>query len=381
MSKAPKLTYLISGLEIGGAEIGMTRLLDGLPADIFNVTVVALDGGEQTVVPDIPDHVEIVDLGIGNKLFVHKLALLIPILRETDILVGSVYHAEIVARLFDLMIPTDTLLSWAHNTEFKTPMRRWVDKLTIGRCDGILADSDAVATMLVERQGVNPEKVSTVPIAGLSLGEYDRPSVPLRSLEYSVVGGEPLERVGDSTVVVGTVGTLSAAKNHDAVIQVASRLTDENVQFAIAGDGPRRAELVAEVAERGLTNVSFLGRVDDVPEFLSAVDIYFQPSHYEGLCITVLEAMAAGKPVVASNAGEIPSNVEHGKSGFVTTSENIDEFEQYIYRLIHNPKLRTKVGNSAYNGVPDKYTQSSLVKKFLTFINKYSSNMILTKNI
>ncbi|AEM57710.1 hypothetical protein HISP_10775 [Haloarcula hispanica N601] len=370
MSKTPKLTYLISGLEIGGAEIGMVRLLDGIPEDELDVTVVALDGGKRTVVPDIPDHVDIVDLQIENKLLIHKLLPLIPILRETDILLGSIYHAETVARLFDLVIPVNTLLTWAHNTEFKTPIRRWVDKLTIGRCDAILADSEAVATMLVERQEVDPEKIWTVPIAGLSMSEYDRPPVPLRSLDYSVVGGEPLDHVGEGMIVVGTVGTLSAAKNHDAILEVASRLSDRKVHFAIAGDGPQREELVDEVVERELTNVSFIGRVDSVPEFLSAVDIYFQPSHYEGLCITVLEAMAAGKPIVASTAGEIPRNVRDGKEGFVAEPENIEAFVEAIETLLDDPELRSRFSESSRQRVVERYSQEILVERFWDVIEK-----------
>lgn len=370
MSETPKLTYLISGLEIGGAEVGMVRLLDGIPEDEVNVTVVALDGGERDVVPDIPDHVDIVDLRIENKLYVHRLLPLVPILRETDILLGSIYHAEIVARLFDLVIPADTLLTWAHNTEFKTPIRRWVDKLTIGRCDSILADSEAVATMLAERQGVDPEKISTVPIAGLSMDEYDRQPIPLRSLDYSVVGGEPLEQVGEGTIVIGTLGTLSTAKNHDAVLEVASRLTDRRVHFAIAGDGPRREELVDEVAEQGLNNVSFLGRIDSVPEFLSSVDIYFQPSHYEGLCITVLEAMATGKPIVASTAGEIPRNVRDGKEGFIADPEDLEAYVKAIRTLLNDPELRSRFGESSRQRVVEQYSQETLVERFLDILEK-----------
>jgi glycosyltransferase involved in cell wall biosynthesis len=370
MSDPPSLTYLISGLEIGGAEVGMVRLLDGLPEDALDVTVVALDGGQRTVVPDLPDHVDVVDLGIRSKLSVHRLLPLVPLVRGTDVLVGSIYHAEIVARLVDLVVPAGTLLTWAHNTEFQSPVRRWIDRLTIGRCDAVLADSAAVATMLIDRQGVAPEKVFTVPIAGLSIEEYDRLAVPLRSLADSVVGGEPLHAVGAETVVVGTVGTLSPAKNHDAVLDVAARLSDRDVHFAVAGDGERRGELVDAIDRRALTNVSLLGEVDDVPAFLAAVDIYFQPSHYEGLCLTVLEAMAAGKPIVASTAGEIPRNVRDGREGFVADPTATGAFEAAIRRLIDDPTLRERLGAAARERVGDRYSQATLVDSFLEVVEQ-----------
>jgi len=160
------------------------------------------------------------------------------------------------------------------------------------------------------------------------------------------------------------VGTLSPAKNHDAVLEVASRLADRDIHFAIAGDGKRRKELIEEVAERGLTNISFLGRVDSVPEFLSVVDIYFQPSHYEGLCITVLEAMAAGKPVVASTAGEIPRNVRDGKEGYIADPEDVDAFVDAIEELADDPALRSRIGDSGRERVADRYSREVLVKTF-----------------
>lgn len=370
MNEKPKLTYLISSLETGGAEVGMARLLDGLPPNAFEVTVVALYGGDQTVVSDIPSHIDVVDLNMENKLLLYKLSPLIPILRETDILVGSIYHAEILARLFKSIIEVDTLLTWAHNTEFQSPLRRWVDKLTIGRCDAVLADSKAVATMLIDQQGVNPDKIWKVPIAGISVDKYEQSSISLRALDDSIVGGEPLNDVNEDAIIIGIVGTLIEPKNHDAVLDIATRLTDQNIHVAIAGDGPRRQELIDIISDRGLTNVSLLGYVDSVPDFLSTVDIYIQPSHYEGLCITVVEAMAAGKPIVASDVGEIPTNVKHGTHGFVTSADNIDGFEQQLRQLINNPNLRHQMGEAARDRVRNRYSQKCLAEKFQTVVEK-----------
>jgi glycosyltransferase involved in cell wall biosynthesis len=374
MNERPNLTYLISSLETGGAEIGMVRLLQGLPPDKFDIKVVALHGGNQTVVDDIPPYVEIVDLNISSKLFLHRLFALVPILRSSDIVVGSIYHAEIVARLFGSITGVDTLVTWAHNTRFKTSLRRWVDKRTIGLCDAVLADSSAVGTMLVEQQGVDPDKVWIVPIAGIPVDDYENRTLPLRDLSDSVVGGEPLDNVDESATIIGIAGNLIESKNHDAVLDVASRLSDQNVHITIAGDGPRREELKNAISKRNLTNVSMLGYVDSIPEYLSTVDIYFQPSHYEGLCITVVEAMAAGKPIVASDAGEIPNNIAHGEHGFVTSPDDIDGFEEYITILVNNPSLRAEMGAVAQDRAENKYSRKTLSDRFLKVIETIHLN-------
>jgi glycosyltransferase involved in cell wall biosynthesis len=128
--------------------------------------------------------------------------------------------------------------------------------------------------------------------------------------------------------------------------------------------------LTTEAAKLEGSNVSFLGRVDSVPEFLSAVDIYFQPSHYEGLCITVLEAMAAGKPIVASTAGEIPQNVRHGADGFIADPTAVESFVDAIQNLANSPGLRSEFGNAAQERVADRYSQQILVEKFLRVIEE-----------
>lgn len=344
----------------------MVRLLEGLPSDSFSVTVVALQGGSQTVVQDLPEHVEVVDLDISNKLHIHRLAPLVAISKRTDILIGSIYHSEIISRLIGVTTGVDTLLNWAHSTGFQSRIRRVLDLLTIDLCDAILADSEAVATMVIEQQGVDSEIVWTVPIAGLSMEAYNRPPTPFQALDVSVIGGTPLERVSHDATVVGTVGTLTPAKNHDAILDLAERMSESDVHFAIAGDGPRRQELVDSISDRNLPNVSLIGElnVEVVPSFLSTVDIYFQPSYREGLCITVIEAMAAGKPIVASDAGEIPNNVEHGKHGFVTNATDISGFESYVRRLMEDMTLRNDLGNASREQVREEYSQEALVETF-----------------
>ncbi|WP_153952566.1 glycosyltransferase family 4 protein [Halosegnis longus] len=374
MEETPNLTYFISGLETGGAEVGMARLLSGLSPEAFDITIVALYGGDKTILPSIPNHVKVIDLDIENKHRIDKLLPITSILRDTDILVGSIYHAEIISRLFGAIFGVDTVLNWSHNTEFKTELRRLVDKVTIGQCDGILADSKAVYSMLIEKQGLDRDRIWTVPIAGLSIEKYTCPSMPLKRLNESVVGGSKLNEVSENAIIIGTVGNLIRPKNHDAIIEVAERFSDKNVHLAIAGDGPRRQELTEIISDRSLTNVSLLGHVNSVPDFLSTVDIYFQPSHYEGLCITVIEAMAAGKPIVASNVGEITINVEHGEQGFVTTPDDIDGFEHHLQQLIDSADLRGQMGRSAHERVRNKYSNEALVDAFCDVINNTYSN-------
>jgi glycosyltransferase involved in cell wall biosynthesis len=157
---------------------------------------------------------------------------------------------------------------------------------------------------------------------------------------------------------------LAEPKNPFAILDVAERLRGEEITFEIAGGGKLEENVREEIDERGLTNVTLHGHVTDVPGFLSEVDVYFQPSLYEGLCITVLEAMATGLPVVASDVGGIGESVDHGESGFLYKPEDIDGFESGISKLARDPSLRSDFGECGRNTVKDGYTQEVLVSRF-----------------
>jgi glycosyltransferase involved in cell wall biosynthesis len=122
--------------------------------------------------------------------------------------------------------------------------------------------------------------------------------------------------------------------------------------------------LQAEVEQRGLTNVKLHGFVDDIPAFLENLDIYLQPSRWEGLCITVLEAMATGLPVVGSSVGGIRRNVEEGISGHLYEPNDIDGFVSGIETLSADPDRRSEFGERGRRMVSNRFTRDVLVTEF-----------------
>jgi len=134
--------------------------------------------------------------------------------------------------------------------------------------------------------------------------------------------------------------------------------------FEITGDGELYETLQSEIDERDLQNVTLHGLVEDVPSFLAKCDIYFQPSRWEGLCITVLEAMAAGLPVVGSNVGGIGRNVKPDASGFLYEPDDVDGFVTGIKTLVEDPELRQRFGEQSRETVGQNFTKKVLVDEF-----------------
>lgn len=252
-----------------------------------------------------------------------------------------------LARLCGVLQPNATIATWHHANLFESDFRRLSFKFTSQLSDVVLADSEPVSEVLIADLGLDPSLVHTVPIAGIDLDEY------------TVV-----EHRDSEGIMIGTIGRLSEQKNHRMILNVAERLRDENVQFEIAGGGELYDTIQAEITERDLHNVTLHGFVENVPSFLTNLDIYFQPSLWEGLCITVLEAMASGLPVVGSDVGGIARNVEQDCSGFLYGPDDIDGFISGIKSLTSDPELREQFGIRGRSIVEERFTQDVLVREF-----------------
>jgi len=167
--------------------------------------------------------------------------------------------------------------------------------------------------------------------------------------------------VSSENPVCGTIGRLTPEKGYDDLFQCARQL-GSNFQFYIAGDGSERDWMETDAPE----NVTLCGTIpnEDIPEFLNQHHIYFQPSKREGLCMTVIEAMACGLPVVASRVGGITESVIPDETGYLCNSGDIDCFCNHLEALAIDHKLRRKMGSAGRDRVVSRYSKSVLATKF-----------------
>ncbi|AUX43777.1 glycosyltransferase [Sorangium cellulosum] len=127
----------------------------------------------------------------------------------------------------------------------------------------------------------------------------------------------------------------------DAAPEVLRRVPE--ARFVIAGDGPLRPDLQRRARDAGLGDrVIFPGYRSDVPELISSFDTYVLPSLWEGLPLALLEALALGKPIVASRVGGVPEIVEHGQDGFLVPSANPGALVEHLSRVARDEALRER---------------------------------------
>ena len=149
--------------------------------------------------------------------------------------------------------------------------------------------------------------------------------------------------------VVGTIGRLNEVKCQDLLIRSFGRVREQSpaAHLLLVGDGPSRDDLRALVEDLGLRDrVHFAGYQAEPERFLKAMDVFALASRAEGLPLAILEAWAAGLPVVATRVGGIPLVVEHGRTGLLAESGDEEALADHLRRLLSDPGLRRRLGES-----------------------------------
>lgn len=168
--------------------------------------------------------------------------------------------------------------------------------------------------------------------------------------EMPLIEGQNLRKnlgLPKDALIIGTSGRLEPVKGPEFLIKAANRIISQypNTFFLFVGDGSLRRDLEKKALDLGIEkNIVFLGWRNDVSKIISIYDIFVLPSLNEGMGRVLVEAMALGKPIVASNAGGIPDLITHGKTGFLVPPKNSKELAKYIQILLENKEKRVKMG-------------------------------------
>lgn len=161
------------------------------------------------------------------------------------------------------------------------------------------------------------------------------------------------------------IGRFSEQKNHKGLLETFNRVHQEypNTVLQLIGDGEKKQEIEAYVANNGLTDcVEFLGLQSNVYPYLHDVDIFTLPSLYEGLPMTLIEAMGTGLPIVASAVGGVPDMITNGESG-ILCNHNEDSIYDSIIKLIEEEDLRKMCGVNTLNSV-EKFSSVTMANSY-----------------
>jgi glycosyltransferase involved in cell wall biosynthesis len=175
--------------------------------------------------------------------------------------------------------------------------------------------------------------------------------------------------IGDDCVLALLVATLRPEKRAEVFIEALRRAhaREPRLRGAIAGGGPQ-LELVRTVAGTTPNLVHVLGERSDVADLIDAADIVCLTSDFEGLPITVLEAMALSRPLVATRVGGIPEAVTEGRTGKLVVPGDPDAFAEALIALAKAPALRRSMGDAARSTYQERYTLEAMVERYVAVL-------------
>ncbi len=167
------------------------------------------------------------------------------------------------------------------------------------------------------------------------------------------------------------VARFAEPKNHPSLIKVLNEIRDYQWQMVFIGDGPLREKSEELVKNLGLSDrVIFLGNRSDVQELLSSYQIFVLMSKWEGLPLSILEAMRSGLPVVAANVGGVSETIIDGYNGYLIPNGQPAELVEKLLILITNPALRVKMGHNARQRYQEHFTFEKMFDETLSFYQK-----------
>lgn len=367
-AQRPLVMHVLYSFDVGGLENGVVNLINHMAPERFRHVVVAL----AQCAPDFCRRVQRADVefislhkqpGHGIKLYprFHRLCRqLRPAIVHTRNLAALEF--AVPAALAGAPARVHGEHGWDTSdpggTQRKYQLLRRAYSPFVNR---YVALSGQIESYLTERVGIATSRVERI-CNGVDTLRF-RPA----STRQAVVGS-PFD--DPDLVIVGTVGRLQTVKDQLNLVRAVAIARGQGeagarLRLVIAGDGPQRAEVEAEIVATGIGDITWLaGARSDVPEVMRALDIFALPSQAEGISNTILEAMASGLPVVATEVGGNAELVAAGETGALVPAQDPHAMAKALLRYTADAALRQSHGAAGRQRVERSFSIDNMVERY-----------------
>lgn len=354
----PRVLYLAHTLAVGGAEEMVLNLVRHLPAD-FEPAVVCIDRpgpiGEEVRNTGTPFFALGLQPGVRRpadvlhlQQFLHDFA---PTIVHTFLLTASLYgrFAALMARV-PIVIGTEVNIY-----ERKQRAHRVAERWLMRQTDAVVASAESVRDFYVDQIAADPDKVVVIYNAvDWSQLEVTLPRPQWRA-QFDIPSDAP---------VAGIIARLTEQKAHRVLLEaMASRSELSALHLLVIGDGELRESLQQQSERLGLADrVRFVGARRDLGNILGAIDMFVMPSLWEGLPLSMVLAMGAGLPVVASRVAGIPEVVRHEHTGLLVQPGDAADLASALSRLLASANTRATLGANARAFVMPRFGVDGYIK-------------------
>ena len=326
------VVFIITSMDYGGAETQLSYLAPQLKRRGWDVKVISMTPPvaylERFAAADIPLLSLDMRRGKANLSAFLSTYRLLKTWRP-GVVVGFMFHADLLARLAGRLAGVPIVVSGVRTSKLGGVWRRAAMRLTDALTDAVVANSSLVKDALASEGIAAPARLHAIP-NGMELARFGCPRLSRQDLRAEL-------QVPLDSFLWLAVGRLEIPKDYPGLLEAVALLKDRGqaFQLAIAGEGSLRHDLLEQIDRLGLTpDVHLLGLRQDVPDVLSAADALVLSSAWEGMPGAVMEAMAAGLPVVATRVGGVPELIEEGESGFMVEPRSPAMLAEAMLRLM-----------------------------------------------
>lgn len=338
-----KVAHIISDLDVGGAESMLVKTLRNFKSDRYEHFVISLHPQKNSLRGKIEkEGFKVYLLNIGIKNFILPLIKLISILkRERPQIVHSyLFHADIFGRIFARLTRVPVVISSLRNENIGGRLYEILLGVTDFCVDKVTAVSRNVADVHIAKGTTKKNKISVI-YNGLELEDSSQKEASRirRNLD-----------IRDDLFLLLTIASLEPKKGHIFLFEALSMLKKEGCRFKllVVGHGREKERLERKIANLGLENeVVLMGKRDDIQEILVASDAFVLPSIWEGLPNALLEAMAAGLPVIATRVGGIPEVITDSETGLLVETKDSNALAKAIERIAKEDGFSRRLAQNA----------------------------------
>lgn len=375
--KKIKIVRIIARLNVGGPARHVIALTEGLNKDLYDSMLIygSLDAGEgdmSYLFTDndarsvyIPELKRKIDPSADMRAFLRIIRILKR--EKPDIVHTHTSKAGIIGRLAALFAGVPIKVHTFHGhifygyfNKWSTICFLWMERALAFFTDCIIAISPEQKDELLHRYGIGRERKYRVINLGLELESFS-------DLEKERGRFRGPHRFEDNDILVGIIGRLVPVKNHRMFIRVAQhlkgRISDElfkKIKFIIVGDGPERDVLQKYAVSQGVRDkIMFTGWVKDVKGIYADLDIVALTSRNEGTPLSLIEALASSKPIVATDVGGVRDAV--GDASILVDKDDETRFVQCLLEFIQSPSKRREAGARGREYVMKKFLKERLI--------------------
>jgi glycosyltransferase involved in cell wall biosynthesis len=369
--RRPRVLHLITSFEIGGTERQAVELLKRLDSDRYDVRLAALRNEGpfyQEIAARFPNVPEFPLSSFYNRNAVRQLLRLRKLMKsnQIDILHAHDFYAGLIGAAAARLAGVRVIACQRHLKLSDRRMHRWGQRIIQLLAHRILVNSEAIRDYIISKDGVPRRKIVVIKNGIGSAGVKSTPDssvTPERREAHDALcaglGLDPKSRL------VGTIARLQPVKGHRYLIEAAARVLKREpaAHFIIVGGGPLRDELENQIAALGIEeHVHLLGDRSDVSRLTSSFDLMVLASLHEGLPNAVMEAMAAGVPVVATDAGGTKELIIDGETGYLVPPADVDALAERITFALTNEATGRLLAARGLEFIKERYSVERMVQ-------------------